>query len=267
VSDTGLAEAIEAARAYEALHVPALYEEWVGPDLDAACVSRGQRVLDVACGTGVLARGASARVGPSGYVAGLDPGPGMLAVASELAPSVEWRAGFAESLPFEADSFDAVISQFGIMFFADRTEAIREMLRVLPEGGHLAVAVWDSLDRTPAYGAEVQLLERTAGQDAADALRAPFVLGDPAVLASIFQVADAASVEVVTRTGTGNFPSVRSMVEADLRGWLPIMGVDLPEELILQILEEAEEVLASFVTAEGRVVFDSPAHIVSATKA
>ncbi len=82
----------------------------------------------------------------------------------------------------------------------------------------------------------------------------------------IFRDAGAGSVEVATRTGAADFPSVRSMVEADLRGWLPIMGVDLPEELILQILEEAEEVLASFVTSEGRVEFDSPAHIVSAKK-
>lgn len=266
MSDPELREAIAAARAYEDLHVRALFAEWVDPVLDAASVGPGQRVLDVACGTGVLARGASGRVGTSGYVAGLDPGPGMLAVAAELDPGIDWREGLAGSLPFDDASFDAVVSQFGIMFFPDRTEAVREMLRVLPPEGRLAVAVWDALERTPAYDVEVRLLERTAGQDAADALRAPFVLGDPDALKSIFREAGAGSVVVTTRMGTGDFPSVRSMVEADLRGWLPIMGVDLPEELILQILEEAEEVLASFVTSEGRVVFDSPAHIVSAKK-
>lgn len=266
MSGSGLSEAISAARAYEDLHVQALFGEWVEPVLDAASVRPGQRVLDVACGTGVLARGAADRVGVGGYVAGLDPGPGMLAVAAELEPSIDWREGLAGALPFEDGSFDAVVSQFGMMFFPDRTEAVREMLRVLTSQGRVAVAVWDALERTPAYDAEVRLLERTAGQSAADALRAPFVLGDPDELLSLFRDAGAASVEVSTRTGAGDFPSVRSMVEADLRGWLPLMGVALPEELILQILEEAEEVLAPFVTPEGRVSFDSPAHIASGKK-
>lgn len=266
MSDSELDEAVAAARAYEDLHVRALFAEWVGPVLDAAGVRSGQRVLDVACGTGVLTRAAVARVGSSGRVAGLDPAPGMLAVARELEPSVDWRPGVADALPFEDRSFDAVVSQFGMMFFPDPTAAVREMLRVLRPGGGLGVAVWDSLERTPAYLAEVELLERTAGPRAADALRAPFVLGDPSRVVDIFRAADAGAPEVTTRTGRGDFPSVRSMVEADLRGWLPLMGVDLPEALIVQILEEAEHVLAPFVTSEGRVVFDSPAHVVTARR-
>jgi ubiquinone/menaquinone biosynthesis C-methylase UbiE len=87
-------------------------------------------VLDVACGTGILASEASARVGPNGYVAGVDPNPGMLAVAARIAPSIEWRKGTAELLPYPDQSFDAVVSQFGLMFFIDRHQALREMLRV-----------------------------------------------------------------------------------------------------------------------------------------
>lgn len=70
----------------------------------------------------------------------------MLAVARQLEPAVDWREGFAESLPFPDESFDAVVSQFGLMFFTDRRQALREMLRVLVPGGRLAVAVWDSLE-------------------------------------------------------------------------------------------------------------------------
>jgi len=258
---------IEAANAYEALFVPALFGEWAPRVAEAAQVKPGQRVLDVACGTGVLTREVVSRVGPTGYVAGVDPGPGMLAVARTLAPSVDWREGMAESLPFGDRSFDAVVSQFGLMFFADRHRAIREMLRVLTPGGRLAVAVWDSLDNTPAYAAEVALLERIAGKHAADALRAPFVLGDRRRLARWFEDAGAGPVNIVTQQGTGRFPSIRVMVEADLRGWLPVMGVSLPEETIARVLEEAESALNAYAAADGQVRFASPAHIVTARKA
>jgi len=257
-------EEIAAARAYEHLHVPALFQQWAPIVLDRLGIGEGDRILDVACGTGVVAREAEARCGDSGSVTGLDASAGMLAVAEQLAPSITWRQGFAESLPYDRGSFDAVVSQFGLMFFRDRQAAVREMLRVLAPGGRLAIAVWDRLENSEAYREEVELLERLAGRDAADALRAPFVLGDKAELSSLISTAGATSVAIFTQHGVARFPSVRSMVEADLRGWLPIMGVTLSEELIETILREAEQVLSSYVTEAGSVEFDSPAHIVTA---
>ncbi len=263
MKEPDLHDQITAARAYENLHVPALFQQWSAHVLDAAQVERGHRVLDVACGTGVLGREAEVRVGPNGLVAGIDPDRGMIAVAEQLAPMVEWRHGTAESLPYRDQVFDAVVSQFGLMFFADRRQAIREMLRVLTPGGTLAVAVWDRLENTAAYPIEVALLERLAGQRAADALRAPFALGDTEELTTLFGGAGVASVSITTRNGTARFPSIRAMVEADLRGWLPVMGVVLKEEQIQSILLEAESALREYVTAEGRVVFDAPAHIIT----
>lgn len=257
---------VDAARAYEDLFVPALFGQWAPIVLDVAQVAQGQRVLDVACGTGVVAREAAARTGPTGSVVGLDPGAGMLAVAEGLAPAVEWRQGTAESLPFPDESFDAVVSQFGLMFFVDRPQALREMLRVLTPGGRLVVAVWDSLENTPGYMSEVELLERIAGPEAADALRAPYVLGDRNEVAALFAEAGMPSVAIETHPGTARFPSVRTMVEADLRGWLRLMGVILTEKAIDRILREAEHALGSYVTGNGVVEFDAPAHIVSATK-
>ena len=267
MDDDRAQEAIAGAKAYEALHVPALFSEWTEPVLDAAGVAAGHRVLDVACGTGVLTRAASDRAGPGGSVVGVDPNAGMLTVAGQLGGDIEWRTGTAEALPCEEGSFDRVVSQFGMMFFADRDLAVREMLRTLVPGGSLAVAVWDSLDNSPAYSREVALLERMAGADAADALRAPFVMGDRAELLELVEGAGAESVSVVTKTGRADFPSLRSMIEADLRGWLPVMGVDLEEDLIEAILAEAEREFADFVGGDGRMRFDSPAHIVSAKKA
>ena len=117
---------IDAANAYEALFVPALFGQWAPQLVEAARIRPGQRVLDVACGTGILAREVASRIGPTGRVAGLDPNPGMLAVAKRLAPAVEWREGVAESLPFPDASCDAVVSQFGLMFFTDRRQALRQ---------------------------------------------------------------------------------------------------------------------------------------------
>jgi SAM-dependent methyltransferase len=265
MGEPSLQAQIDAAKAYEAMFVPALFGQWAPKVAHAAQIQPGHKVLDVACGTGILARTAHSLAGPAGQVVGLDPGAGMLAVAEELAPAVAWRQGAAESMPFADRAFDAVVSQFGLMFFADREQALREMLRVLAPRGRLAVAVWDALANIPAYAAEVALLERLAGSRAADALRAPFVLGDRENLSAMFRRAGAASVAVTTHEGTARFPSVRVMVEADLRGWLPVMGVILAEEQIERILHEAETALAEYVGPDRQVAFEAHAHIVIAT--
>lgn len=266
MSEPALQAQIDAARAYEALFVPALFGQWAPTVAGAARIQPGQRVLDVGCGTGVLAREVRLRVASEGRVVGLDPNPGMLAVAKESASTVEWREGLAESLPFRDGSFEAVVSQFALMFFTDRSRALGEMLRVLTPGGRLAIAVWGSLDDMPAYASEVALLERMAGRHAADALRAPFVLGDRTELAALFSEVSVAEADITDHQGTARFPSIRAMVEADLRGWLPVMGVLLADELIGRILDTAERALSPYATADGRAAFDVSAHVVTARK-
>jgi ubiquinone/menaquinone biosynthesis C-methylase UbiE len=173
-----------AAEVYEAFFVPALFLEWAPRVANAARLAAGQNVLDVACGTGVLAREAARRVQPGGTVTGLDRNEGMLAVARRKAPDIKWRLGRAEALPFEDGAIDAVLSQFGLMFFEDRTVALREMWRVLRPGGWLTAAVWDRLDQSPGYAIMAALLQRMFGDGIADALRAPYALGDPEALTS-----------------------------------------------------------------------------------
>jgi 2-polyprenyl-3-methyl-5-hydroxy-6-metoxy-1,4-benzoquinol methylase len=98
MSEPKMQAQIDSAKAYEELFVPALFQEWAPRVVLAAQIQSGHRVLDVACGTGVLAREAASCVGSTGFVAGVDPNPGMLAVAARLTPGVEWHQGTAESL-------------------------------------------------------------------------------------------------------------------------------------------------------------------------
>ena len=121
----------QAAELYEQFYLPALFDQWPTRLIELAGLKAGDRVLDVACGTGVLARAARLRVGPAGTVYGLDVNPGMLAVAARAEPGVRWLQGQAESLPLPDSSIDHVFCQFGLMFFDDRRKAIGEMARVV----------------------------------------------------------------------------------------------------------------------------------------
>ncbi len=257
---------IAAAQAYESLLVASLFGEWAGKVSDAAELGSGHTVLDVACGTGVLAREARKRVGPDGNVTGIDAAAGMLAVAAGLDPEIEWEQGQAEELPFPDDSFDRVLSQFGLMFFNDRVRALREMLRVVRPGGRFVVAVWDAIENLPAYAASAALLEELAGKAASDCVRAPFVLGDALAVQHLFEQAGCEDLKATTVKGSARFPSLRSMMEADLRGWLPLLGVELGEPMIAEILAKAESRLGRYVEPSGELVFSSSAHIFTATK-
>ncbi len=257
---------IEAAETYENLFIPALFGEWAPRIVAAAQVRSGDRVLDVACGTGVAAREALSQVTKSGAVAGLDANAGMLEVARRRAPGVDWRQGTAEALPFADGSFDVVLCQFGLMFFADRTAALREMMRVLVPKGRAAILVWDKIDQAPAYATLAALLKQSVGQRAADALHAPFNLGDRSRLLDTFAAAQVNSVAIATHRGKARFPSLRSLVEADLRGWLPVMGVELTESQFQTVLMDAEQALRPLVGPKGELSFDMSAHIVTATR-
>ena len=253
-----------AAEIYEDFFVPSLFEQWATVVTDAARIQAGDRVLDVACGTGVLTRTAAHRVGPTGWVGGLDMNEGMLAVAARKAPGIEWRHGQAESLPFESASLDAVVCQFGLMFIEDRTRAVQEMWRVLRPGGRAAVAVWDRLEHAPGYAAMAALLRRLFGDDAAEGLVAPFNMGDASRLKALFDAAGFPHAQMTTRQGTARFPSIEDWVRTEVYGW--VLGDVLSEAQVVQLLAEAERALAQFADAEGRVAFAAPAHILWAAK-
>lgn len=251
-----------AAEIYDAFFVPSLFGQFPEHVLDHAGVSSGARVLDVGCGTGIVARAARRRVGASGAVAAVDPNEGMLTVARRSDRSIEWRRGTAESVPFADRSFDHTISQFAAMFFTDRPMALSEMARVTVTGGTVTIATWSGLDRTPGYDAMVKLIAAELGDLAAAALRAPFALGDAADLRRLLEpIGDDLRIDEIA--GTARFASIAEWVHTDIRGWTLADVVDDAGEAAL--LVRAERELAPFVQPDGTVVFAAPALLGSVT--
>jgi len=130
-----------AAERYERFFVPAIGAPLAADLIETAALRPGQRVLDVACGTGIVTRLAAERLGDSGQLVGTDVNPGMLEVARSVADGtpIEWREANAESLPLEDESFDVVLCQMGLQFIPNRLAASREMRRVLASGGHVVL--------------------------------------------------------------------------------------------------------------------------------
>ncbi|HEX5131444.1 MAG TPA: class I SAM-dependent methyltransferase [Candidatus Krumholzibacteria bacterium] len=264
MSDSHLEAQVRAATIYEEFFVPALFAQWCDHLAEVTGVTRGSRVLDVACGTGVFARAVSPMVGETGFVAGVDSNRGMLTVAGHVAPHIEWREAPAEAIPYGDGVFDVVVSQFGLMFFSDPVAALREMRRVLAPGGRLAVAVWDSLENIPAYSILVALIQHLVGRRAADALRAPFALGKPADVVALFERAGLPEAVVGTYAGYANYPSIRSWVLTDVKGWFPLVDVVLSPAEYERLAVEAERALAVFAASDQQVAFPISVHIVSA---
>ena len=167
---------------YERYQVPSVFGPLARSFLERVALKPGQHVLDVACGTGILARMAAPQLGPTGLILGVDLNAGMLDVARDLAPRdgarVEWRQGDASTLPFADGSFDIVLCQQGLQFFPDKAGALREMRRVLKPGGRVGLCVWRSIDNSPCHAAVAQALGRHAGAEVATRFQAPFSFGD-----------------------------------------------------------------------------------------
>ena len=252
-----------AAAIYEEFFVPALFADWPEHVLDAAEIQAGHRVLDVACGTGILAREAQKLVGPNGSTVGVDVNQEMLAIARSKSSSISWETGAAESLPFESASFDRVVSQFGLMFFQDAAKAISEMQRVTRPGGKIGVAVWASLEDIPGYAMVMQMLNDLFGPEIARSVEPPFSLGDVRDLKALFTGGGVDNITVRTIPGKARFKSVESWIYTDIKGWT--LADVINDEDYERLKREAPKRLSRFVLADGSVEFDAPAHIVTAT--
>ena len=234
--------------------------------LDRINLRARERVLDVACGTGVVSRYAASRVGFLGHVTGVELNPGMLEVARQISAcydQIEFVEGSALELPVPDSQFDAVLCQQAIMFFPDRVKAVREMYRALKPGGRVGLNVWRTPEHNPTFGFLIQALEKHAGHDAADFMRSPFVMKRVAAMRAIFEDAGFADINVVIRVDTLRYPSVAHLVRFET---LNIPNPEIQSDGMQKALtRQMDELVADYIDDEG-VVFPLQDYVVVASR-
>lgn len=260
-----------APEVYERELVPAVFGEWASILVELAHPRPGERVVDVACGTGIVARIAATRVGPTGAVLGVDLNPGMLSVARSVtltdlqsSAPLQWQEASADKLPIPGQSFDIVYCQLGLQFFAERAVALREMHRVLRARGRLATMVWRGISESPGFAALAESLEKHVGPAAAAIMRAPFGLSDAEELAAVVRAAGFQDLAVQQRVGTVRFASVERFVLTYVAG-SPLAGHvgnanDAAREALITDLTNG---LERYITSTG-LAFPIAAHLLSA---
>lgn len=207
---------MNAAEAYQAYLVPHVFGPWAELVINTAGLPPGQRVLDVACGSGAAARAAAAAIGRQGAVIGVDLDEAMLAVARDVpvaegSTPIAWRRADAMELPFAAASFDIVLCFEGIQFLPDRAKALAGFLRVLKLSGRLIGTIWGPLRENPGYQAIADGLARFVSPDAARF--PPFALDDATVIRSLLADAGFVRVSVEPRRITRPVPSAAKFID------------------------------------------------------
>ncbi len=256
------------AQAYERYLVPAIFIPWSQELLSRAAPKPGERVLDIACGTGIVARAVAPLVGASGRVVAQDISPAMLSVARSLpqppGATIEWREGSADAEIFPEASFDLITCQQGLQFFPDRPAALAQMRRVLVPGGRLVLAVWCTPEHNPVHAAVNASRERRLGADAATSRR--FSLGDAEELRTLLEGAGFRVVAIEPVVKTMRFASRDTYVRESLlasSAVLPELG-KLDDAgraaLAAAIQEDVAPTLNEYADGEG-LAFPMAAHI------
>jgi SAM-dependent methyltransferase len=201
------------AEAYEQFYGPAIFQPLAEVVVGHADPQPGERVLDLACGTGIVARRVAPMVGADGQVVAVDVNPAMIDVARRLSPAITWHHGDAVALDLPDASFDLVLCQQGLQFFADRQASVAQMRAMLADEGRAVVATWHGLDRHPLFAAlfeaELPHLQAVGVPVTAAELAAPFSLGDASELAALLGGAGLRDVQVASGSILARFPSER----------------------------------------------------------
>jgi SAM-dependent methyltransferase len=233
------------AETYESYFVPATFRPWSEELLRRTHPRPGERVLDVACGTGIVARQVAPLVGATGTIAGIDINPAMLDVARSLPPppgaAISWQEAAADRIPFADGVFDLVLCQQGFQFFPVRLAAASEMRRVLRPGGRIGVSVWRGIEHQSLLQAFDQAIERHLGEPE---VGGPFAFGDGGELRRVLQTAGFTDMSVEAVTRTVRFPRPEQFVRLTILASAAVMP------MYEQMDEAAREALVAAVIRE-----------------
>jgi ubiquinone/menaquinone biosynthesis C-methylase UbiE len=251
---------------YERFLVGPLFRPWAELLVDRVEPGPGDRVLDVACGTGIVARLVRERLGNRVRVVGVDIGPQMLAVARAVSPDIDWREGNALTLPVKAgELFDVVFCHQGLQFIPDRAAAVKEMKRVLDAHGRIAVATWRPLDEAPF----LRELHAIAEQRVGTVVDRRYSFGDAAALERLLRDAGFTDVKVDTLSRTIRFddPSVFVRMNAMALVGMSTASSGMSDEerarVTDAIIQDSAEVQASYTDGRG-LAFEIGANLASA---
>lgn len=254
--------------AYERYLVPPIFAPFAEHLVELTSPGPGSRVLDVACGTGIVARRVSPRLGGTGTAVGVDSNRKMLDVATaasaDLDPPLQWLLADAADLPLPSDSVDCVLCQQGLQFFADPQAALLEMRRVLAPGGCLALSVWRSIDASPGFAVLARALERHAGREVGAIMRAPFAGMDGERLRAMVAGAGLRDVRIHIRIEPVRFPSAQELLRREAAA-SPLgepLGA-LPPDVRQMLARDLADALRAHTDDSG-VVFPMGTYIVTA---
>jgi ubiquinone/menaquinone biosynthesis C-methylase UbiE len=260
------------AESYERFMVPSLFAPWSSYLIQRANPQPGERVIDIACGTGIVARNVAPLVGLRGIVMGLDANPDMINIARTAAErdhtAIEWHTGPAEQLPFPDENFDLIFCQFGLMFFSDRHLALTEMHRVLKTGGRVIMSVWQGLDRHPFYQTLHVVSQRHLGKSSVQAV---FSLGDADELYKLLTDSGFRHIEIEPMSITAHFPNAEEFlaweIDVDPTETPGLQNLDTEiQQVILAAVRQDMQGPLEKVMQDNQVVLPFHAHVAQARK-
>ncbi|TPI78011.1 methyltransferase domain-containing protein [Mesorhizobium sp. B2-8-9] len=252
---------------YERWLVRPLFRPWADMTLEEVRLFQGDRVLDIACGTGIVARVARERLGEAACVVGIDVNPDMLAVARAVAPDIDWREGNASALPLhDGEQFDIVVCQQGLQFFPDKAAAASQMRQALAKGGRLAVTTWRSDDEVPFFRALRRVAERHLGpiKDMRHSL------GDAAPLEALLRGTGFHDVRSRAMSRTIGFEDGRPLLRLNTMALVGMssagkaMGDQERKRIVEDIVSESAPVLQSYTEGSG-IAFELSTNLATAT--
>lgn len=252
---------INGAKFYEQNFVPALFEHWAKRTVEKLNLEESDHLLDIACGTGIVARVARAGNTVNLKVTGCDINKGMLAVAKEIDPEINWIEGSAENLPFDDDSFEKVSCQFGFMFFQDLVKTLNEMERVKKKNGKIIIGIWDAIEANEGYFDLLKIIENIGGQNLGLTLRAPFNLGDKREIDIIMKSSNISNYKLETIKERVKFPSIEHWIDCDVKA-SPI-AEKITDQQYAELQKEAKTKLNKYVEKDQKVRFNMSAHMLT----